>query len=239
MLKLIDSINYHLWSDALHCRELARTTRNDWDRGTYVRGAIRDSWTAFETVGSEALDAPGLGNSFRTRFDEAVAKKGLPAVVWGQGLWQQVMSVYSMRKEFVHVQPTIDRKKLLTPLSDADKAIDVLRDGIKAVCALVGDPPPMWVEDDADKGWDGKGGLRSSATVTAVRNAVDQDDPNVVRVGFVAKGKEHISDILPADTDHKPHFESLLTRLRVPVSALIAYRGAVLIEKKEVVARGA
>ncbi|MCF6158498.1 MAG: hypothetical protein E3K32_07970 [wastewater metagenome] len=96
-----------------------------------------------------------LGMRFREKFDESVAAKGLPPVHWGQGIWQQILHVYKVRNEFVHVIPGISQTKLMTPLQEAERALVVLRDGIKAVSDLAGLPYPPWVDDDIDRGWQG------------------------------------------------------------------------------------
>ncbi len=41
MIKVIDSIQYHVWSDALHARELARQTNSPWDRGRTCVGLFK------------------------------------------------------------------------------------------------------------------------------------------------------------------------------------------------------
>lgn len=72
MIKVSDSIQYHVWSDALHASELARQTENEWDRGAYVRWTIQTAWSAFENVCTDTLQASGLGMRFKERFDEVV-----------------------------------------------------------------------------------------------------------------------------------------------------------------------
>lgn len=123
MIKTIDSIQYHIWSDALHACELARQTENQWDRGAYVRWAIQTAWSAFENVCTDALQTTGLGMRFKDRFNEAVAAKNLLAVDWSQGIWQQVLTVYGVRKQFAHVVPTISHQTLLSSIADAEHAI--------------------------------------------------------------------------------------------------------------------
>jgi hypothetical protein len=137
MVKVVDSIQYHVWSDALHARQLARETKSPWDRGAYVRWAIQTAWSAFENVCVDTLEAENLGMRFREHFDKVLEVKGLSPVDWGQGIWQQVLQVYRVRKEFVHVVPSISHARLMTPLEDAERAISVLRDGIRAVSDLV------------------------------------------------------------------------------------------------------
>ncbi len=234
MIKVIDSIQYHVWSDALHARQLAKQTENPWDRGAYVRWAIQTAWSAFENICIDVLAAEGLGMRFKDRFDEAVAAKGLAAVDWGQGLWQQVLRVYSMRKEFVHVVPTVTHAKLMTPLEEAERAISVLRDGIKAVIDMAGLPHPSWVNDDADRGWQGpRVGFRSTAHACVVHAGAQEDDPETVRISYVIRGQEHISDIAPAGTPHGPLLDTMLDLLNVPVEAVRAYRGSDLLEERK------
>ena len=140
MIKTIDSIQYHVWSDALHARELARHTESEWDRGAYVRWAIQTAWSAFVNVCTDSLQATGLGMRFKERFNEAIAAKSLPAVDWSHGIWQQVLQVYGIRKSFVHVVPSVSHQTLLSSVAEAEHAIAVLRDAMKAFLGLAGLP---------------------------------------------------------------------------------------------------
>lgn len=232
MIKVIDSIQYHVWSDALHARQLARQTESPWDRGAYVRWAIQTSWTAYENVCTDALEVKGLGMRFRSVFDEAVAKKGLLRVNWGEGIWQDVLQVYGMRKDIVHVVPSISREKLMAPLSQADQAISVLRNGIRAVSDLVGLPHPPWVTDDSDPGWQGRG---SGVTAEAyfVRAGARKDDPECIRITYVLRGREHLNEIAPPDTPPGPMLDKLICSLNIPVEAVRAYRGKELLEERK------
>lgn len=234
MIKVIDSIQYHVWSDALHARQLARETKSSWDRGAYVRWAIQTAWSAFENVCTDALAVTGLGMRFRERLDKAVATKGLQPVNWGQGIWQQVLQVYGVRKEFVHVVPSISQARLMTPLAEAERAIAVLRDAIKAVSDMVGLPHPAWVSDDADRGWHGaRGGLGITGEAYVVRAGAREDDSENVRITFVLRGQEHLNEIAPPDTPHGPLLDRLLSSLNIPVEAVRAYRGSYLLEERE------
>ena len=233
MIKVIESIQYHVWSDALHARELARRTENDWDRGAYVRWAIQTAWSAFENVCSDALQASGLGNQFKNRFKEALDNKNLPDVDWGQGIWQQVLQVYGMRKAYVHVVPSVSSQKLLAPVAEAELAINVLRDGIRAVLDLVNLPYPAWINDDQDHGWYGPrnaGGSRGS--LTAIHAGAKEDDPEVIRIVYVINGDERVSDLAPPGTPYTPLLDRLEKSLQVPVDAVKAYRGSQLLEQR-------
>jgi hypothetical protein len=236
VIKVINSINYHLWTDALHGRALARQTRNDWDRGTYVRWTIQSAWTAFETVCGEVLNAPGLGMRFKDGLNQALANKGLPTVTWGSGVWQKILQVYDTRKEFTHVQPTVAHTRLMPPTEEADTAIDVLRTGIKEICRMASVPDPLWVDDDTDRGWDVGAGLM--ADVKHIRAGVKEDDPDVVKIAYVHRGKEYICDISPPGTAHGPLLDELERKLNIPVSAIRAYRGSTVVEERLVRARG-
>jgi hypothetical protein len=234
MIKVIDSIQYHVWSDALHARELARQTGSEWDRGAYVRWAIQTAWSAFENVCADALGAGGLGMRFREKFDEAVAAKGLPAVDWGQGIWQGALQVYGVRKDFVHVVPGVSQAKLMAPLSEAEKAIAVLRDAIKAVSDLVGIPHPMWANDDSDRGWGGpRRGFGETIDAYVIRAGIDENDPDNVRITYVLRGQEHLTEIAPPGTPHVPLLDRLIGSLNIPVEAVRAYRGSYLLEERK------
>ncbi len=236
VIKIVDCIHYHLWTDALHGRELARQAKNDWDRGTYVRWTIQTAWTAFEAVCGDTLGITGLGMRFREKFDEEIEKKGLPALDWGQGLWQQVLVVYGVRKEFIHVKPSATQGRLMTPLPEAEKAITILRQAIYAVCDLVKAPHPPWAADDHDPGFEtGRG---SWASPTLSREGAREDDPAVIRITYFHRGDEHVDGLFPPGTKHGPLLDDLLKRLNVPVKAIRAYRGRDLIEEREIKARG-
>lgn len=237
MIKLIDSTQYHLWTDALHARVLARQTQNAWDRGAYVRWSVLSAWTAFETVCGDVLDADGLGNRFKERFNDAVQKKGLSPVDWGKGTWQRALAVYSTRKDFTHVDPDIPQARLLATVEQADVAISVLRDAIKEVCLLAGLASPRWADDDDDRGWDSLG-VKSVAHATVVKAGVNPDDPTTIRTTYLIQGKEYPDLFLPPGTSPREALDSLVGRLNVPVSAVRVYIGKDLIEERKLNVRG-
>ncbi|WP_298867894.1 hypothetical protein [uncultured Gimesia sp.] len=170
---------------------------------------------------------------FKDRFNDALASKNLPAVDWGQGIWQQVLDVYSIRKVFVHVVPTVSHQRLLATVTEAEFAIKVLREGIQAVLDLEELPHPSWVNDDDDRGWNGpRGGNSVTANLTAIHAGVGEDDPNVIRITYLLRGEEHISEIAPPNTPHAPLLDRLVNSLNVPVDAVRAYRGSDLLEER-------
>jgi hypothetical protein len=232
--KIVTNPHYHVWTDALHYRELARQTQNAWDRGTYVRGAVTTAWTAFEMSCSDALGVSGLGMRFRERIDEAVEQLGLDKLDWGSGLWQQIGNVYRARINYTHIALT--QVELLAELQVAEHSIGILRAGIKDIYTYVGRTPPGWEDDDSDRGWDDGKGV--GAHMTLVHAGVDEADPLTIRIAYVYKGREYTSCLLPPAADYRPQIQELLTNVRVPISAVRVYRGLLLEEETELQMRG-
>jgi hypothetical protein len=233
MNKTIDSIQYHVWLDALHARELARQTQSEWDRGAYVRWAIQTAWSAFENVCADALEISGLGMRFKEEFNKGIAKKGLEPVHWGKGIWNEVLQVYKKRKDFVHVVPSISHEKLLASVDEADQVIAVLRNAMRALLDLVGLRHPAWINDDADRGWKGTGKIETFAHGTVIRAGADENDPEAIRITYVSEGEEHLSEIAPPDTAYGPVLDRMLSSLNSPVEAVRAYRGIELLDERK------
>lgn len=235
-IKLVDSPRYHLWTDALHARALARQTQDAWNRGTYVRWTVMSAWTAFEATCADILSAKGLGNRFKDGLDEAIKARNLAPIDWGQGLWQRVLTVYQWRKGYVHVPSTVNQARLVPALSEAEDAVVILRDAIKDIVSLAGAAPPQWVVDDSDAGWEPRDRSRGFSRV--IHGDADASDPDVVRIAFVYRDAEHESAIAPPGTDHKPLLDELIRLMNVPIEAVRAYRGSTLLEDRPLLARG-
>jgi hypothetical protein len=233
--KIVDSAHYHVWTDALHARELAKQAKNDWDRGTYVRWAITSAWTALEMVCGDALGSKGIGLRFKNNLDAAIKKNGLPSLNWGSGIWQRVAAIHHARKDFVHVNAA--QASLFPSVEMADNAINDIRAAVEDLFGQMGKPVPLWVYDDEDPGWDK--GKHTIGHAMIVRAGVDPGAPNTVRVGYVYKGEEHICDILPDGTNPQEVVNQLIQTLRVPVSRVRAYVGTTLVIDRELPMRGA
>ncbi len=122
----------------------------------------------------------------------------------------------------------------MTPLEEADRAVFVLREAIKAATDLVGLPHPLWVNDDSDRGWQGAGGgFKGTATATILRAGAREDDPKNVRITYVLQGQEHLTEIAPSGTPHAPLLDKLLGSLNIPVETVRAYCGSVLLEERK------
>jgi hypothetical protein len=227
--KIVDSVHYHIWTDALHARELARQTKNDWDRGTYVRWVITSAWTALEMVCGDALGSEGIGRRFKSNLDAAIAKNKLSSLNWESGIWQRVLGIHHARKDFVHVNAS--QSSLFPPVEMADNAINDIRAAIEDLFGKMGKPAPLWVHDDEDRGWDK--GKHTVGHGMIVRAGVDLGSPNAVRIGYVYNGEEHICDILPDGTDPREVINQLIQNIRVPVSRVRAYVGTTLVIDRE------
>ncbi len=234
-VKLIDSTHYHLWSDALHARELARTATDEWDRGAYVRWAVNTAWTAFESYASDVLGADDLGIRFRERFTNALASKSLPSVTWGLGIWQRVLSIYEARKEFTHVAPMTAIEVLRPPTAVAETAIITMREAVRALAALVNVPSPAWVEDDTGAPFSVRSSV--SADLTVLRPGADPNDPDTIRITYEVNGKETVHEYAPPGTPWEPMLDSLEKALNVPASAVRAYRGPTLLAERKLSTR--
>jgi hypothetical protein len=231
MFRSVDSPHYHLWTDALHARYLARNAQNAWDLGTYVRWTVSSAWTAFEATCEEVLKTDRLGSEFELRFDLAADAGGIPPPDWGRGLWQKVSTAYEWRKEYVH--RGLSQGRLFAPLSEADESISVIRAAVKDLYRLAGLTSPEWVNDDANPVEPG-----SVTHLTALYPGADQNDPTRILVTYMYRGTEHEWAVLPSGTDPTVKMVELLHRFLVPISAVRAYRGDELLDEWEVKSRG-
>lgn len=238
--KEVTSEHYHLWTDALHARALARQTRNEWDRGTYVRWTISTGWTCFESACKDALETRRtgrtIGGQFKADLFAAVAAMGLPKLDWGSDIWQRVESIHQLRIDYVH--RTISQERLFAPLEEADRAITTLREGIRAIYEHANKMPPDWIQDDEDRGWDG--GHRVIVHQTTSHIGADPDDPEVIRVTYIFEGREYTRAVLLPGTDPDPYYQyyQLLRSIQFPISEIRVYRGHDIIRKEAVRTRG-
>jgi hypothetical protein len=199
--KIVESSHYHLWTDALHARALAKQAKNRWDRGTYVRWSVTTAWTVLEMACEEALETTGIGRRFKENLDHACVAKGGGAINWGSGVWQRVTALHEARKDFVHINAT--QEKLFPEFGEADDAISIVRDAATDIFARAGKSCPSWLRDDDDKGWDH--GSQSRADVSSVHLGVDPQGEDTIRISYEYKGREYDSNFLPPGTDHEPY----------------------------------
>ena len=233
---LVDSTQCHLWTDALHVRQLAREAVNRWDRGTYVRLSVVLGWTALELGCQDALQDQRIGYSFKDNLDRAVDAKGLPALDWSQGIWQDVRRLQEIRKAFVHKFATL--AEMFPESTVAEDAIAVARRGIAAIFDHASRLRPGWIEFDQSHGWAGRSGALDTMHACVIVGGTSPDDPAAIRVAYVADEVEHVSGIYPAGFDYTTEIQRLLTAVNVPIQALRVYAGQTLIHEALVHMRG-
>jgi hypothetical protein len=235
MPTIVDSTQCHVWTDALHARQLAREAHNKWDRGTYVRMCVTTAWIALETSSQEALQAPSIGYRFKENLDEAVAAAGLPALNWSSGVWQKVRQLQECRKNYVHRFASLSDMFPSAPL--ADDAILTVREGIKDIYRRLGQLAPKWVDIDDSRGWQSRPTVRP-VVLTLGHFGVDLADPNAVRVYMVMNGEEKLTTVLPPGYDHAYAVTELLARVGVPIEGIRVYAADELVQDLVVSMRG-
>jgi hypothetical protein len=232
--KLVDSNNYHLWTDVLHTRKLANQTKNKWNRGAYVRWTIIIGWTVLEIACQDALDEPNISYRFKDNLDDALRNKGLQLLDWSKGIWQKVSNLQNLRKDCVHRFAT--EGNLFPEAEVADNTVKIIREAVKAIYLHANKNIPKWIKDNDDYGWE-KDGSRDFAEATLI-SAAKRDDPDNVKIVFVHDGKEHISEILSPGSDPEPAMKELLSKILIPISAIRAYQGSRLILERKLNMRG-
>jgi hypothetical protein len=232
--KIVENPHYHLWTDALHARTLAHQANNKWDRGTYVRWTVATAWTVLEIACQDALNDLEISYSFRKNLDTAIDRQGFQRLEWGSGVWQRVTALQKKRKGYVH--RFLSEPNLFPEAKIADEAIDVVRTAVEAIYQHVGRPPPAWIQDADDRGWDT--GRQGGASVTLIHQGAVEDDPRVIKIFYVYLGSERLSDVFPSGTDYQPYVNDLIHRVRVPISAVRVYEGDLLVYEKETKMRG-
>ena len=233
---LVDSTQCHLWTDALHVRQLARDAANRWDRGTYVRLCLVLAWTALEIACQEALSAPEVGYRFKENLDRAIADKGLPALDWSKGVWQEVRRIQELRKSYVHRFTSL--ADMFPDSSVADDTIDVVRTAIGTIYDHASVPSPPWIDFDRSLGWAGRSGALDTSSATLTTGGASPHDPTAIRVCFVAAGVEHLSSVHPQGFDYENEVDRLVRAVNVPISAVRVYIGQSLARELLVHMRG-
>lgn len=220
-LLLIDSKQCHLWTDALHMRQLAHDAVNRWDRGTYVRLCIMLAWTALEIRCQESLNSPDIGYSFKRNIDRAIANKGLPSLDWSKGIWQEIRRIQELRKSCVHQFTTL--ADMFPESSLADDVIAVVKSAIEAISDHASVPRPAWIGIDHSSGWAGRSGASDSCSASLITGGTYLDDPAAIRIYYVAEGKEYLSSVHPQGFNYLDEVYRLVEAVNIPIYAIRVY----------------
>ncbi len=216
--KLVESNHYHIWTDAIHARQLSNQTGNKWDRGTYVRWTILTAWIALEIACQDALENNAISYSFQRNINDTIASKGLPPLDWSQGIWQKVIKVQNLRKDVVHRFPS--NSNVFPEASVAETTIKVIREAIQTIYKHCGKDSPQWVEDDFDEGWT-TGTFQMHGTII---NSPYYEKEGAIKVAYVYKGNEYIFDYLAPDTEIDQPLENLFKGVGKPITAVKLYK---------------
>ena len=225
MSSIVDSTQCHLWTDALHMRQLAREALNKWDRGTYVRMCVSISWTALEVACQDALTCTDIGYRFKENLDRAIAASALPSIDWSTGTWQKVRLLQELRKSYVHRFATLNDMFPLAVV--AEDAIETVREAIENIFAHVGRAAPTWTSFDKARGWQTRSSF-GAAVLTTGHAGVKMDDPLAVRVFIVIDGVEKLTTVLPAGYDPSQEVDHILQNAISPISGIRVYENGEL-----------
>lgn len=233
--KVIESNHYHLWTDVLHSRKLAKQAKNKWDRASYVRWSIITSWIVLEIACQDALNETNISYSFRRNLDDAIQRNNLPALNWGSGVWQKVGNLQEKRKNIIHRFQL--ENDLFPEIADADEAINIVRESFKEIYRHTNQNYPLWIDDNDDRGWDGRG-FGGSSTLTVLRGGAKEDDPTSIKVYFVVDGEEKLSEVLPENSDYYKAVDNILYNSTVPISKVFVKQNDQIIFNKDLNMRG-
>ena len=233
---VVDSTQCHLWTDALHSRQLAREARNKWDRGTYVRSCVSMTWTALETSCQDALTSSDIGYRFKENLDQALGARSFALIDWSSGLWQQVRLLQETRKSYVHRFLALN--DMFPTAATADDAIVVVRRAIADIYTRAGKSPPDWIHIDSSRGWDLEP-TTGMPTLSQAHLGSSFDDPNTTRVYLVINGEEKLTSVFPPGHDASETVAALLKSVKVPIQGIRVYDCGKQVEDFVVAMRGA
>jgi len=125
-------------------------TTDDWNRGTYIRWAVTTAWSVLEICCIDALSLGGvrIGDRFKEKMKTELSNKGLSAIDWGSGVWQEVLELKKLRDEFTHI--SIPQEKLWPEIEIANGAIETIRNAVKEIYRISDKDIPEWIDDDGE-----------------------------------------------------------------------------------------
>lgn len=222
MMKYIQDNHYLVWTDSLHARELSRQANNRWDRGTYVRWTIISSWIALEMACQDALEDDTISYSFRKNVDQAICRKNLPAIQWGNGLWQAVTQLQTLRKSCTH--RFLTQSEIFPGEGEASKTVSTVRDAVIDIYKRSGKTVPKWIDDDYDQGWASKA-IDCYGTGYEVKPGMVLGSPDNLRFAYTYKDHEYTWAEYPPATEPDDLFEQMIASLVRPISKATVYKG--------------
>ena len=114
--------------------------------GTYVRWTIASAWTAFEGACEYLTGASGLGSRFKDKLNKELDAGPWPVLAGHGSLAGRTRDLRPTKDTSTPPYPRIT----LSPVEEAELAIQVLRLAIKDMFARTGKPAEPWPDDDQD-----------------------------------------------------------------------------------------
>lgn len=228
-----DDPHFHLWTDALHAKALAHQSKNDWNRGTYVRWCIITTSIVFEMMCSQALKIR-ITRDLKGTVNNELKRKGLELISWEKGIWKEMSDCIDLRNEYIHRNTS--QKILFPELVKSDIVINAVKDAAEHLFMLVGKSFPQWFQVVDDKGWEE--GQNAMCHASAIIAGADQASPTTLRIAYVWNNLEKNAYYLPQDSNYMTYLESLMNNVNVAVSGFKVYQGDNLIYHKDVNMRG-
>ena len=71
-----------------------------------------------------------------------------------------------------------------------------------------------------------------------IRKGADVNNPNSIKVAYVYKDREYVTEVLPPGSDPVPSVEDLIENIRIPISSIKVYQGNKLIYERSLPMRG-
>jgi hypothetical protein len=85
-----DAPRFHLWTDALCFRAMAKEASNNYLSSMCVRNAILSAWTTLEIACCNALEIEKLERELKESLHDEFDKRNIPRLNFGSGLWQEI-----------------------------------------------------------------------------------------------------------------------------------------------------
>jgi hypothetical protein len=203
-----------------------------------VRNAVLAAWTTLEMACRDALGIPKLKQDFRRSLDEEFAKRNIPPLEFGTGLWGRVNSkVKAIRKGYAHEGVQLSDR--FPHIAIAEEAIKDIRSAIHDIYQRLGKESPEWVNFDFSSGWPKNDGM---GFPTVIMENADKNDVKTFRIALVTEsGEEKATNYFPGTTpleDIDEKVENIVGSLNVPFSGIRVYQGPTLIDSDDFEMRG-
>jgi hypothetical protein len=176
-----------------HSHLRAQIHQHRWDRGAYARTCVAAAWRAFDRVVSTLLGG-GLRGDLLADLDAALQANAYLPLDRSSATWRGLVALKERRDSLLLGDCTVD--SLLLDELDADDALAIVRNALKALHEHVGRTPPRWVDSDSSPQRVGVEGAWGTTVRGDARN-----DPDAIAIVMVYHEFEWTSDLVPHTVD--------------------------------------